>query len=107
VRLGAGPPTTSIELDGWGDGIVHDYLRGMEHCDRLGALCNKDYGCEWDYDWRNERFQRQDNTIFAVNPVVYAMTSLQANCRHCQPWQAAACQAHRRADQNSTVHRGV
>jgi hypothetical protein len=33
------------------------------------------YGCEWDYDWRNKRFQREDNTKFAVNIVVYAMTS--------------------------------
>jgi hypothetical protein len=33
------------------------------------------YGCEWDYDWRNKRFQREDNTEFAVNIVVYAMTS--------------------------------
>ena len=37
---------------------------------RLGVLySNKDYGCEWDYDWRNKRFQRQDNTKFAVNIV--------------------------------------
>ena len=26
-----GPPTTSHELNGWGDEIVHDYLRGLEH----------------------------------------------------------------------------
>ena len=43
---------------------------------RLGVIySNKDYGCEWDYDWRNKRFQREDNTRFAVNLVVYAMTS--------------------------------
>ena len=30
---------------------------------------NKDYGCEWDYDWRNKRFLREDNTKFAVNIV--------------------------------------
>ena len=42
---------------------------------RLGVLySNKDYGCEWDYDWRNKRFRRDDNTRFAVNLVVYAMT---------------------------------
>ena len=42
----------------------------------LGVLySNKDYGCEWDYDWRNKRFQRDDNTQFGVNLVVYAMTS--------------------------------
>ena len=71
-----GPPTTSHELNGWGDDIVHDYLRAVEHRGRVGVLyCNKDYGCEWDYDWRNKRFQREDNTKFAVNIVVYAMTS--------------------------------
>jgi hypothetical protein len=70
-----GPPTTSHELNGWGDEIVHDYLRGVEANGRLGVLySNKDYGCEWDYDWRNKRFQREDNTKFAVNIVVYAMT---------------------------------
>jgi Domain of unknown function (DUF4159) len=71
-----GPPATSHELNGWGDEIVHDYLRGLERQGRLGVLySNKDYGCEWDYDWRNKRFQREDNTRFAVNIVVYAMTS--------------------------------
>ena len=72
-----GPPATSHELNGWGDEIVHDYLRGVEApvSGRLGVLySNKDYGCEWDYDWRNKRFQRDDNTKFAVNIVVYAMT---------------------------------
>ena len=74
-RFDDGPPTTSHELNGWGDEIVHDYLRGVERNGRLGVLySNKDYGCEWDYDWRNKRFQRQDNTKFAVNIVVYAMT---------------------------------
>ena len=72
----SGPPTTSHELNGWGDEIVHDYLRGLERRGRLGVLySNKDYGCEWDYDWRNKRFQREDNTKFAVNLVVYAMTA--------------------------------
>jgi uncharacterized protein DUF4159 len=71
-----GPPTTSHELNGWGDEIVHDYLRAVTYKRRIGVLySNKDYGCEWDYDWRNKRFQREDNTRFAVNVVVYAMTS--------------------------------
>ena len=71
-----GPPTTSHELNGWGDEIVHDYLRGVEYQGRVGVLySNKDYGCEWDYDWRNKRFQREDNTKFAVNIVVYAFIS--------------------------------
>jgi hypothetical protein len=70
-----GPPQTSHELNGWGDDIVHDYLRGIDRRGRLGVIySNKDYGCEWDYDWRNKRFRREDNTRFAVNLVVYAMT---------------------------------
>ena len=69
-----GPPQTGHELNGWGDDMVHDYLRGVERRGRLGVLySNKDYGCEWDYDWRNKRFRREDNTRFAVNIVVYAM----------------------------------
>ena len=36
---------------------------------------NKDYGCEWDYDWRNKRFLAEDNTKFAVNIVIYALTA--------------------------------
>jgi hypothetical protein len=71
-----GPPATSHELNGWGDDIVHDYLRAVQHQGRIGVLySNKDYGCEWDYDWRNKRFQREDNTRFGVNIVVYAMTA--------------------------------
>ena len=70
-----GPPQTSHELNGWGDDMVHDYLRGVDHAGRLGVVSsNKDYGCEWDYDWRNKRFRRDDNTKFAVNVVVYCMT---------------------------------
>jgi hypothetical protein len=75
-RFDGGPPQTSHELNGWGDELVHDYLRGLERGGRLGVLySNKDYGCEWDYDWRNKRFQREDNTKFAVNIAVYAMTA--------------------------------
>ena len=74
-RFAEGPPQTSHELNGWGDNIVHDYLRGLERRGQLGILySNKDYGCEWDYDWRNKRFRREDNTRFAVNLVVYAMS---------------------------------
>ena len=71
-----GPPQTAHELNGWGDDLVHDYLRAVQRRGRIGVLySNKDYGCEWDYDWRNKRFQRDDNTRFAVNIVVYAMGS--------------------------------
>ena len=70
-----GPPQTSHELNGWGDNVVHGYLRGIERRGRLGVVyANQDYGCEWDYDWRNKRFRREDNTRFAVNIVVYCMT---------------------------------
>jgi hypothetical protein len=54
-----GPPPTSLELNGWGDDLV--------------LYSNKDYGCEWDYDFRNKRFLAVDNTRFAVNIVLYAM----------------------------------
>jgi hypothetical protein len=69
-----GPPATSFELNGWGDDLVHDYLKGIEIDGRLGVLySNKDYGCEWDYDWRNKRWLAEDNTRFAVNIVMYAL----------------------------------
>jgi hypothetical protein len=75
-RFPEGPPQTAHELNGWGDDIVHDYLRAVEHQGRIGVLySNKDYGCEWDFDWRNKRFQRDDNTRFAVNIIVYTLTS--------------------------------
>lgn len=71
-----GPPTTSQELNGWGDDLVHDYLKAIEIDGRIGVLySNKDYGCEWDYDFRNKRFMVNDNTRFAVNIVVYSMTA--------------------------------
>jgi hypothetical protein len=71
-----GPPATGFELNGWGDDLVHEYLRGIEINGRLGVLySNKDYGCEWDYDWRNKRWLAEDNTKFAVNIAVYALTA--------------------------------
>ena len=71
-----GPPPTGLELNGWGDDLVHEYLKGIEIDGRLGVLySNKDYGCEWDYDWRNKRFLAEDNTKFAVNIVVYALSN--------------------------------
>ena len=71
-----GPPATTFELNGWGDDLVHDYLRGIHIDGRLGLLySNKDYGCEWDYDWRNKRFLAEDNTKFGVNIVMYALNN--------------------------------
>ena len=71
-----GPPATGLELNGWGDDLVHEYLRGIAIDGRLGVLySNKDYGCEWDYDWRNKRWLAEDNSKFAVNIVVYALSA--------------------------------
>jgi hypothetical protein len=69
-----GPPTTSFELNGWGDDLVHDYLKAIMVNNRIGVLySNKDYGCEWDYDFRNKRFLAEDNTKFGVNIILYAL----------------------------------
>ena len=69
-----GPPNTGVELNGWGDDLVHDYLKAVEFNGRVHLLySNKDYGCEWDYDFRNKRFLAIDNTRFAVNIIQYAL----------------------------------
>jgi len=71
-----GPPNTSFELNGWGDDLVHDYLKAIEINGRIAVLySNKDYGCEWDYDYRNKRFLAEDNTKFGVNIIMYAMNA--------------------------------
>jgi hypothetical protein len=71
-----GPPTTSFELNGWGDDLVHDYLKAITIDGRIALLySNKDYGCEWDYDFRNKRWLAEDNTKFAVNIAMYALTA--------------------------------
>ena len=70
-----GPPITTFELNGWGDDLVHDYLKAITINGRIAVLySNKDYGCEWDYDFRNKRFLAEDNTKFGVNIIMYAMT---------------------------------
>ncbi len=69
-----GPPNTNFELNGWGDDLIHDYLRAIEINGRIAILySNKDYGCEWDYDFRNKRFLSEDNTKFGVNIILYAL----------------------------------
>ena len=69
-----GPPNTAVELNGWGDDLVHDYLKAVEFNGRIRLLySNKDYGCEWDYDFRNKRWLAIDNTRFAVNIIQYAL----------------------------------
>lgn len=71
-----GPPTTSQELNGWGDDIIHDYLKAIIINGKIAILySNKDYGCEWDYDFRNKRWLSEDNTKFAINIITYALTT--------------------------------
>jgi hypothetical protein len=70
-----GPPTTSHELNGWGDNLVHKHLLAVERDGRIAVLySNKDYSSEWGYHPDNKRFLSVDNTKFAVNLVVYALT---------------------------------
>ncbi len=70
-----GPPTTSHELNGWGDNLVHRYLDAVVLNERIAVLySNKDYSSEWDYHPDNKRFMSVDNTRIGVNIVVYALT---------------------------------
>jgi hypothetical protein len=71
-----GPPTTSQELNGWGDNLVHKQLQAVMAGDRISVLySSKDYSSEWDYHPESKRSQSVDNTRFAVNVVVYALTA--------------------------------
>ena len=70
-----GPPTTSHELNGWGDNLVHEHLLAAMRGDRIAVLySNKDYSSEWNYHPDSKRFMAVDNTRFGVNLVVYALT---------------------------------
>jgi hypothetical protein len=74
-RFPDGPPTTSHELNGWGDNLVHKNLQALLVNDRIGVLySSKDYSSEWGYHPESKRFQSVDNTRFGVNLVVYAVT---------------------------------
>jgi Domain of unknown function (DUF4159) len=74
-RFEDGPPNTSHELNGWGDNLVHKHLLAATRGDRVAVLySNKDYSSEWNYHPENKRFLAVDNTRFAVNIVVYALT---------------------------------
>ncbi|TVP57039.1 MAG: DUF4159 domain-containing protein [Gemmatimonadales bacterium] len=70
-----GPPTTSHELSGWGDGLIHPDLYAVLIDGRIGVLySNKDYSSEWSYHAVNKRFLAVDNTRFGVNLLLYALT---------------------------------
>jgi hypothetical protein len=54
---------------------VHKTLSGVERGGRLSLIySSKDYSSEWNYHPENKRFLSVDNTKFAVNLVVYALT---------------------------------
>jgi hypothetical protein len=70
-----GPPTTSHEMNGWGDNLVHEQLDAVLRNGRISVLySSKDYSSEWSFHPDNKRFLSVDNTKFAVNLVVYALT---------------------------------
>ena len=70
-----GPPTTSHELNGWGDNLVHKHLQAVARDGRIAVLySSKDYSSEWNYHPDNKRFLSVDNTKFGVNLGVYALT---------------------------------
>ncbi|HEY4132506.1 MAG TPA: DUF4159 domain-containing protein, partial [Gemmatimonadaceae bacterium] len=61
---------------GWGDNLVHKQLMAIQHNGRIAVLySSKDYSSEWNYHPDNKRFQSVDNTRFAVNIIVYALTA--------------------------------
>ena len=66
--------SSNVSIGGWRE--HPPYLKAIEVKGRIGVLySNKDYGCEWDYDFKNKRFLSEDNTKFGVNIIVYAMNS--------------------------------
>ena len=70
-----GPPTTSHELNGWGDQLVHEHLLAVMNGERIGLLySNKDYSSEWNFLPATKRFMAVDPTRFGVNMVIYALT---------------------------------
>ncbi len=70
-----GPPVTSHELSGWGDGLIHPELFAIQVNGRIAVLySNKDYSSEWNYHAVNKRFLAVDNTRIGVNFVLYALT---------------------------------
>lgn len=74
-RFEDGPPTTSQELNGWGDNLVHRNLLAVMRGGRIALLySNKDYSSEWNYHPESKKFNSIDNTRFGVNVIVYALT---------------------------------
>ena len=62
-------------MNGWGDNLIHEHLDAVLSGNRISVLfSSKDYSSEWSYHPDNKRFLSVDNTKFAVNLVVYALT---------------------------------
>ncbi len=70
-----GPPNTGVRAQRLGRRPGARLPEGDRDRRPRAACCtrNKDYGCEWDYDFRNKRFLAVDNTRFAVNIIQYAL----------------------------------
>ena len=70
-----GPPTTSHELSGWGDGLIHPELHAVLVDGRIGIFySNKDYSSERNCHAVNKRFLAVGNTRFGVHILLYALT---------------------------------
>jgi hypothetical protein len=70
-----GPPSTTHELNGWGDNLVHDHLQAVMRGNRIEVLySSKDYSSEWGYHPDSKKFNQVDNTKFGVNIIVYALS---------------------------------
>lgn len=70
-----GPPTTTQELNGWGDNLIHKNLQAVVIDGRIAVLySSKDYSSEWGYHPDSKRFSSVDNTKFGVNIIVYALS---------------------------------
>ena len=75
-KFADGPPTTSHELNGWGDNLVHKNLvRRDARGTHRGAVQQQGLQLRVGLSSGHKRFQSVDNTKFAVNIVVYALTA--------------------------------
>jgi hypothetical protein len=74
----AGLPTTRHELNSWGDGQVHDYLRAVSLRNRMALLySNKDFGCEWNDAADSPTPELEESMKLGVNVIVHALTKRQ------------------------------
>ena len=69
LQIRDGPPTTSHELNGWGDNLVHKHLLAVQRSGRIAVLySSKDYSSEWNYHPESKRFLSVDNTTLRREP---------------------------------------